>query len=81
MSLPRIPRQEARPSRSRHRTRTTGVGRVVADGPSAEAAVAVGDIGAGDDDDDVVAVVVVAVDDEVEVAVVVGAVRGIVEVV
>lgn len=75
MSLPRTLRQEARPSRSRHRTRTTGVDRVVADGPSIEAAVAVAAADIGGEDDDV------AVVDEVGVAVVVGAVGGIVEVV
>ena len=76
MSLPKILRQEARPSRSRHRTRTIGVGKVVADGPLIEAAAAVADI-AGEDDD-------VVVEDEVGVAVVavvVGAVKGVVEVV
>jgi hypothetical protein len=76
LTVPRILRQEAQPSQNRHRTRTTGVGRVVEDGRSIEAGVAAAadnDVVVVDENDSFV--------DDFEVAVIVGAVRVIVEVV
>lgn len=80
--MPRILRQEARPSQTRHRIRTTGVGRVDEDGRSTEAgcaAAAAAENGFADEYGDFVDDAGVA--GVAGVAVVVGAVKGIVEVV